>query len=152
MTNASPLAALLILFVAGCGPTRTAGTRGLAAKDLSILSVAQLPRESPVQLRTIQFGDSAEQYQIGKGRDFYLLPRDQAASVTLLARVPKGGGAMGKLAGVFLPKTALSLPGPTNIPLGPLSPGKTYELARRAEDFAQMLQGGGFSLVREKAE
>jgi hypothetical protein len=152
MTTTRLFAALLILFVVGCGPTRTAGTRGVAAKDLSVLSIAQLPRESPVQLRTIQFGDAGEQYKIGKGRDFYLLPRDQTASVTLLARVPKGGGAMGKLAGVLLPNGALTIPGPTNIPLGPLSPGKTYELAGSAEDFAGMLQNGGLSLVREKTK
>src|SRR3954451_3477747 len=86
--------ALLILFLAGCRPTRTAGTSGLAAKDLSILSVAQLPEEAHLQIHSIQFDGSGEAYQIGKSRDFYLLPRDHTASFTLSASVPKEIGGI----------------------------------------------------------
>jgi hypothetical protein len=51
--RARRLAAWLILFLAGCGgPTHTAGTSGLGAKDLSILSIPQLPKEDPVQIHT----------------------------------------------------------------------------------------------------
>jgi hypothetical protein len=153
MTDTGRLPALLILLlVAGCGgPTRTAGTRGVAARDLSVFSVAQLPKASPVQIHTVQFKGDGEAYEIGKGRDFYLLPRDQAASFTLSARIPKAGGG---IAGMFIPKGALTLPGPRDVPLGAMAAGKTYELIRPDEgfDFAELLQGGGFSLVREKGK
>jgi hypothetical protein len=152
MIDFRPVAALLALgFLAGCGgPTRTAGTRGLAAEDLSVFSLAQLPPESPVQIRAIRFDGAGDEYEVGKrGRDFYLLPRDHTASFTLTARLPEGGG---RIAGMFIPEDALTLPSPRDIPLGTLEAGKTYELVRPAEDFAKMLQGGRLSLVREKGK
>lgn len=153
MNDSRRLAALLILFVAGCGgPTRTAGTRGLAAEDLSVFSIAQLPRESPVQILTIQFDGTGDEYEIGKRRDFYLVPRDHTASFTLAVRAPRMGGAMGTIAGLFMPKTALAFPGPRDVPLGTMAAGKTYELVRPAEDFDKMLQDGQLSVVREKGK
>ena len=143
-------ALLLLLFAAGCGgPTRTAGTRGVDAADLSVFSVAQLPRESPVQIRTIRFDGAGPAYKVGNGRDFYLPPRDHTASFTLEARLPKIGGG---IAGLFIPKRDLTFPGPRAVPLGTLAAGKTYELIRPAEDFADLLQSGRLALVREKED
>lgn len=141
------LAALLILSLAGCGgPTRTAGTSGLAAKDLSVLSIAQLPKETHLQIRTIQFDGAGEEYEVGKRRDFYLQPSDHTASFTLTAILPDAPG----IAGWFIPKGGLTVPGPKDIPLGAMTAGKTYELATPTEGFDKMLQGGQLSLVREK--
>jgi hypothetical protein len=142
----------LILLLVGCGgPTHTAGTSGLAAKDLSVLSVMQLPEEAPIQIRTIQFDDAGDEYEIGKSRDFYLLPRDHTASFTLTASVPKEVGGMGGMAGWFMPKK-VNLPAIRNVPLGALTAGKTYELAHPAEGFDKMLENGQLSLVREKGK
>ena len=140
------LAALLILLLAGCGPTRTAGTSGLAAKDLAVLSIAQLPEETHLRIQTIQFDGAGDKYEIGNSHDFYLLPRDHTASFTLTAVVPSESGVLGWL----VPKDALTIPGPKDIPLGALTAGKIYELAPPAEGFDKMLQSGELSLVREK--
>jgi hypothetical protein len=141
------LAAVLVVLFAGCGPTRTAGTNGVAAKDLAVLSVPQLPKEAHVQIHTIQFDGSGEEYKIGKARDFYLLPRDHTASFTFKASVPDVG-----MLGWLIPKDALIVAGPGNIPLGALAAGKTYELAAPTEGFDKMLESGQLSLVREKAK
>jgi len=67
----------------GCGPTRTAGTRGVAAPHLAIVSILQFPDESLVLLDTVRFnhGDAKddktggdETYAVGRGHDYYLLP------------------------------------------------------------------------------
>ena len=150
MTDVRRLAPLLIILLAaaGCGgPTRTAGTAGLAAKDLSVVSVPGLPRASPVQIRTVRFDGTDEEYDVGKGRDFYLLPGDRAASFTLLVRPP---GASGAIASKFIPNGGWNIHGPRNVPLGTLSAGKSYELVRPVEGFGQLLQGNRFSLLREK--
>ena len=146
-----PAAVLLaVLLVGGCGPTRTAGTAGMAARDLAVFSVPALPAASPVQIRTIQFDGAGDAYKVGKGRDFYLLPGDRTASFTLKARIPGVGGT---IAGVFIPKDGLTFPGPRDLPLGTLSAGKTYELIRPDEDFGLLLLGrDGLSLAREKVE
>ena len=160
------LAAVLIALVAlpallaGCGPTHTAGTRGVAARDLSVLSIAQLPEEAHVQISAIQFDGKGDQYKIGKSRDFYLLPGEHTASFTLVARVPKmeGMGAMAGLASWLVPKNAVTIPSPGDIPLGAVAAGKTYELLPTAggdggaEGFEKMLMDGKLSLVREKAK
>src|SRR5262245_48702457 len=88
---------LLSGLLTGCGPTRTAGTSGMAAKDLAVLSIPQLPKEAHVQIKSIQFDDAGDAYEIGSGRDFYLLPRDHTASFTLIAIVPKEAGFLGWL-------------------------------------------------------
>ena len=140
------LPALLVVFLAGCGgPTHTAGTSGMAAKDLAVLSVPQLPAEYHVRIQTIQFDDAGDEYDIGKGRDFYLLPREHTASFTVSAVVPGVGG-------MFVPNDALTLPGPKHIPLGTLSAGKSYELWTPAQGFDRMLESGDFGLVREKGK
>jgi hypothetical protein len=140
------LGALLILCPAGCGPTRTSGTSGLSGKDLAVLSISQLPKEAHVQIHTIQFDGAGDEYPIGKGRDFYLLPRDHTASFNFNARVPSEAGVLGWL----VPKEAIIIPGPRDIPLGSLTAGKTYELATPAEGFDKLLQSGQLSLLREK--
>jgi hypothetical protein len=138
---------LMLLLVVGCGgPTRTAGTSGLAAKDLAVLSIPQLPEESHLQIHTIQFDAAGDEYKVGGGRDFYMLPQNHTASFTLKAIVPKEAGILGSL----IPKESLIIPGPKNIPLGAMSAGKAYELAPPAEDFDKMLETGELSLVREK--
>ncbi|HEY7120672.1 MAG TPA: hypothetical protein VH475_29075 [Tepidisphaeraceae bacterium] len=139
-------AAGLILLLVGCGPTRTSGTSGLAAGELALFSIAQLPKESPLQIHTIQFDGGGEEYEVGEGRDFYLMPRDHTASFTLEAIVPKEAGLLGSL----VPKDARIIPGPRNIPLGAMSAGKAYELAPPAQGFDKLLETGQFSLVREK--
>jgi hypothetical protein len=140
-------AAGLILLLVGCGgPTRTSGTSGLAAGELAVLSIPQLPKESHLQIHTIQFDGAGDEYKVGDGRDFYLLPRDHTASFTLEAIVPKEVGFLGSL----LPKDATIIPGPRNIPLGAMSAGKAYELAPPAQGFDKILETGQLSLVREK--
>ena len=64
----------------------------------------------------------------------------------LEAIVPKEAGLLGSL----IPKDALIMPGPKNIPLGPMSAGKTYELAPPADGFDKILATGQLSMVREK--
>src|SRR4051812_37308721 len=146
------LAALLTLFLVGCGgPTHTAGTSGLDAKELSVLSIPQLPEESPIQIRKVQFDGTGDEFEIGKSRDFYLLPRDHKASFTLTASIPKEIGGMGGAAGWFMPKS-VTLPVIKDVPLGALSAGKSYELAHPAEGFDKMLESGQVSLVREKGK
>src|SRR4051812_22181987 len=141
--NARSLASLLVALLVGCGPTYTAGTRGVAARDLAVLSIPQLPEAAYVRIRAIQFDDAGDQYEVGDGRDFYLLPGDHTASVTLIAPVPGP-------AGWFVPSSALTFPGPKRLPLGTVTAGKSYELAPSVEGFGQLLQGGRLSLVREK--
>src|SRR6476661_6930040 len=127
---------LLLMLLVGCGPTHTAGTNGVPAKDLAVLSIPQLPDVAHIQVRTIQFDDAGDQYEVGDGRDFYLLPGDHTASFTLIAPVPGP-------AGWFVPSSALTFPGPKRLPLGTVAAGKSYELAPSVEGFGQMLQGGG---------
>jgi len=142
-------AALLV----GCGPTRTAGTGGLSAKDLAVLSIPQLPAETHVQIKAVQFDDAGEAYDIGKHRDFYLRPRDDhTATFTFTAKIP---GLPGPL-GWFVPGAKggdITIPGPKAVPLGAFVAGKTYELAAPTIDsFDTLLEGGQLSLVREKVK
>ena len=90
-THSRCLTAMLIVFLTGCGPTHTAGTSGMAAKDLAVLSVAQLPKEAHVQIHTIQFDGAGQEYEIGKSHDFYLLPSEHTASFTLHCQGPRYG-------------------------------------------------------------
>jgi hypothetical protein len=147
---------LSVMLLVGCGPTRTGGTAGFAAKDLAILSISQLPEEAHIQIQSIQFDGNGDVYKIDKSRDFYLTPGDHTASFTLVARVPKmeGMGVMAGLASWLIPKNALTLPSLRAIPLGAVAAGKTYELSPSmgADSVERMLQNGSPSLVREKAE
>lgn len=138
---AAPLVALLL----GCGPTRTAGTKGVAAGDLAVLSVAQLPAGVPVRIDTVQFDGAGDRYDVGSGREFYLRPGGHTGSFTFRAHVPG-------VAGWFVPRSALTVPGPKDVPLGSVAAGKTYELAPTAESFDTLLEDGRLSLVREKAK
>jgi hypothetical protein len=141
-------ALLSLAFIAGCtSPTHTAGTTGLAVKDLSTLAIPQLPKDAHLQIHTIQFDGDGEEYKIGKGREFYLKPSDHTASFTFKASIPNVSGVPGWL----MPKGDVTLPGPKNVPLGALMPGKTYELAA-PNDFDKMLQTGELSMVREKGK
>jgi hypothetical protein len=143
-------ALIVLLSVAGCGgPTRTAGTRGVPTKDLAVFSVLQLPPDAPVQIRTVWFNAASPEYEVGDGRDFYLLPGGHTASFNLTVRIP---GTTGLFASLYVPEGALNAPGPRNAPLGTLAAGKTYEVVPRAEDFDQMLSGGRLPEVREKRE
>ncbi len=153
-----PLAASLIalLITIGCGPTRTAGTAGIAPKDLSVLSIPQLPKEAHIEIKSVQFDGQGDAYKLGKSRDFYLTPGTHTASFTLVARIPKveGMGPMAGLASWLIPKGELTIPTPKEIPLGAVAAGKTYELAPAAgaDGFEKMLESGSLSLVREKAK
>lgn len=160
--NAMRIVGLFVVSVAvGCsGPTRTAGTNGVAKKDLAVLSIDQLPPEAHVQIDTIQFDDAGEAYKIGKaGRDFYLLPKTEGsghtASFDFVAHMPspESAGAPAWV-GWMIPKEAktIHIPGPKGVPLGAVAAGKTYELATPTpENFQKLLlEGGGLSLVREK--
>lgn len=142
-------AAGLILLLVGCGgPTRTAGTKGLASRELAVLSIPQLPKEFLLQIRTIQFDGAGEEYKIGGGRDFYLLPQHHTASFTLEAIVPKEVGFLDSM----LPKEMRIIPGPRELPMGAMSAGKTYELAPPTQGFDKLMASGELSLVREKAK
>ena len=144
--DARHLAALLIVLLVGCGPTHTAGTRSLAAKDLAVLSIPQLPGEAHVQIHAVQFDGAGDQYEIGDGgRDFYLLPGAHSGTFTFSAHLPGLGGWL-------VPKSSLTVPGPKDVPLGTVAAGKTYELAPSIESFDKLLQEGGPSLVREKVK
>ena len=100
--------------------------------------------------RGIQFDGAGEEYEIGSGHDFYLLPRDHTASFTLTAVVPSEAG----IAGWLVPKGALTLPPLKDIPLGAMTAGKIYEFAVPSADqgFDKMLETGQLSLIREKAK
>jgi hypothetical protein len=136
----------MITLLVGCGPTYTAGTKGVAAKDLAVLSIPQLPGEAHVQIKEVQFDGAGDQYTIGNSRDFYLLPGDHSAAFTLVAHVPG-------IEGMFIPSSALTIRTPKAIPLGTFAASKTYELAPpTAESFDQLLDEGHLSLVREKAK
>jgi len=151
-----PAASLAVVLVAsllvGCGPTRTAGTGGVAARELAVLSIGQLPAETHVQIGTVQFDSADEPYKIGKGRDFYLRPGDaHTATFTFIAKVPGLPGPLGWL----VPGGKggdITIPGPKAVPLGPVAAGKAYELAPTMESFDRMLQDGRMSLVREKVK
>ncbi|HEX8325481.1 MAG TPA: hypothetical protein VF595_16375 [Tepidisphaeraceae bacterium] len=136
----------LILLLVGCGPTRTAGTGGLASRDLAVLSIPQLPKIAHLQIDTIQFDGTGDAYKVGNGRDFYLPPRDHTASFTFKAILPAEAGFFG----TFIPKDALTFPGPQRIPLGPMSAGRAYELVTPTEGFEKLLETGQLSFVREK--
>jgi hypothetical protein len=120
----------------------------MAVKDLSILSIAQLPEKSHLQIKKIQFDGVGEEYEIGNSRDFYLLPGDHNASFTLTAIVPSDFSMLGWL----VPKDALTLSPLKDIPLGPMAAGKTYELSPPSEGFDKILQSSQVSLIREKAK
>ena len=140
------LALGLILLLVGCGPTHTAGTRGLARQDLAVLSVPQLPKITHLRLETVQFDGDAAAYPVGSGRDFYLLPRDRTATFTLRAVLPAEAGFLGPL----LPKDALTFPAPTAVPLGPLTAGHAYELTAPTDGLDKLLDTGRLAFVREK--
>ena len=152
------LPVLLPLFVAalgpvgGCsGPTRTAGTSGMAARDLAVLSIPQLPEEAHVQIETIRFDNAGEKYEIGKGREFYLLPGNHTADFKLVARMPEVEGLPTLVKALIPSGKTITIPGPGKLPLGAVSAGKTYELAPPvAQSFETFLQDGKVSLVREK--
>lgn len=149
VAKAHVFVAALIALLSGCGgPTHTAGTKGLASRDLAVLSIPQLPKQSPLQIHTIRFDDAGEEFKVGGGRDFYLLPNGHTASFTLKAIVPKELGFLGSM----LPKDSMTLPGPSGIPLGTMSAGKTYELVPPTQGFDKLLANGEFSLVREKTK
>lgn len=142
------IAAAGITFLAGCGgPTHTAGTKGMAVNELSVLSIPQLPTEAHLRIHTIQFDGQGEHYEVGKHRDFYLAPSSHTASFTLLATLPNVGGPMGW----WVPKT-MTLPGPMEIPLGTLAAEKTYELALPTEGFDKLMETGELAFVREKTK
>ena len=158
------VAVLLVILVAGgagvvgcSGPTRTAGTGSMAAKELAVLSIPQLPQEAHVQIDAIQFDDADDKYEIKKGRDFYLKPGDHTASFNFVAKVPKIEGAP-MLVGWLIPSgKSISIPGPQKVPLGSVAAGKAYELApptpESLDKLMETMQNGGglsLSLVREK--
>jgi len=143
--KARPLAAALLILFCGCSPTRTAGTSGKSAKELAVLSIPQLPGELHVQIKSIQFDGAGDDYDIGGGRDFYLLPGDHTAAFLLVAHIPG-------VAGWFVPSSATTFPGPKGVHLGAFTAGKTYELASSVKSFARMMQDGRVSLVREKVK
>jgi hypothetical protein len=136
---------LLILFLGGCSPTHTAGTAGKPAKELAVLSIAQLPGELPVRIKSVKFDGAGDEYEIGNGRDFYLLPGDHTASFSFVAHI---SGPEGWL----IPSSVTTFAGPAGIPLGSFAAGKAYELAPTTEGFDKMIQEGRLSLVREKGK
>ena len=136
----------LLLLLVGCGPTHTAGTRGLARQDLAVLSVPQLPKITHLRLETVRFDGDAAAYPVGTGRDFYLLPRDRTATFTLRAVLPVEVGFLGAL----LSKDDLTFPAPTALPLGPLAAGHAYELTAPTDGFDKLLDTGRLAFVREK--
>ena len=151
---AASLIVLPIILLVGCsGPTRTAGTSGVAAKDLSVLSISQLPEEAHIEIKSVQFDGKGDAYKIDKSRDFYLTPGDHTASFTLVARVPKMEGMAG-LASWLIPKNAVTIPSPTEVPLGAVAAGKSYQLSPPTlESFDKLLQdGGSLSLMQEKSK
>src|SRR5690349_20041734 len=103
----SPAASLIaflmvvVCMLVGCGPTRTAGTGGVAKQALAVLSIPQLPAATYVQIKSVQFDDGGEPYKIGKGRDFYLRPGDDhTATFAFSAKIP----SLPPPLGWFMPK------------------------------------------------
>jgi len=144
----------------GCGPTRTAGTRGVAARDLAIVSIPQFPDESPVKLDTVRFnhGDAKndntggdEAYAVGRGKDFYLLPGRVTAGFDLVGQIPDASDMPRWVRWTIPNGGKIKIPGPRHLPLGIVAAGKRYELALpSAEQFNEFFEQGTVSLLREK--
>ena len=139
----------------GCGPTRTAGTRGVAARDLAIVSIPQFPDESPVKLDTVRFnhGDRMgdETYAVGRGKDFYLLPGRVTAGFDLVGQIPDASGMPRWVRWTIPNGGRIKIPGPRDVPLGVVSAGKRYELTLpSAEQFNEFFEQGTVSLLHEK--
>jgi len=150
----------------GCGPTRTAGTRGVAARDRAIVSIPQFPDESLVLLDTVRFnygdtkddktmGDKGgdETYAIGRGKDFYLLPGSVTAGFDLVGQIPDASGMPRWVRWTIPNEGKIKIPGPRKLPLGIVAAGKRYELALpSAEQFNEWFEQGSVSLLHEKGK
>jgi hypothetical protein len=89
----------------------------------------------------VQFNGAGDRYEIGKGRDFYLWPGEHTGAFSFSVHVPGVGGW-------FVPRSALTIPGPSGVPPGTVAAGKTNEISLSAESFDTLLQEGRLSLVR----
>ncbi|HEX8341729.1 MAG TPA: hypothetical protein VF624_12540 [Tepidisphaeraceae bacterium] len=142
------------LVCGGCGPTRTAGTGGVGARELAVLSIPQLPDAAHVKIDTVRFDDAEAAYPVGRGRDFYLRPGDHTVGFDLVARVPDVDGVPTWLKWVIPGgKKSVRMPGPKGIPLGAVAAGKRYEIALPGFDSLEtFLRDRSVSLVREKTK
>ena len=139
---ALPVIALHLALAIGCGPTRTAGTQGIAPEKLAILHVTQTYDVPTLQLTAIQF-DYHDKYKIEGDRDFYLTPGVHPVAIDLTAKIesPIPWLSMGE------PK----IDGPKGLTTGDLKPGKTYELRGLAGSLQGMVTGGDMAITREMA-
>src|SRR5262245_26247430 len=80
------LGLLLIPLAVGCGPTRTAGTKGIPADKLAILHVTKQYDVPHVQLTAIQF-DGGDKYEVKGDRDFYLTPGVHKVGIDLVTKI-----------------------------------------------------------------
>lgn len=71
---------LLLLLLVGCGPTRTAGTKGVAAKDLAVLTIKQHNAIPGFHINKVTF-DDGDTFDIDGDRDFYLTPGQHKVAV-----------------------------------------------------------------------
>jgi hypothetical protein len=146
----SPLLLLLSVLAVGCGPTRTAGTKGIPASQLAILHVTQSYDIPVVQVAAIAF-DGGEKFKIDGERDFYLTPGVHQVSLDLTTKLD---GPMKWLSSAM---ADTKLEGPKGLTTGDLQPGKTYEIRGLAGTMQGMMQGvvdgggGELAITREMA-
>jgi hypothetical protein len=128
----------------GCGPTRTAGTKGVPANQLAALRVTQRYDVPVVQVAAVAFDDGAK-YKIDGDRDFYLTPgvHRLALDLTTNIDVPM------KWLSSSLGQTKIE--GPNGLTTGELKPGKTYELRGLAGTIQSMVTGEEMAITREMA-
>lgn len=144
---------LLSALAVGCGPTRTAGTKGIPASQLAILHVTQSYDVPVVQVAAIGF-DDGEKYKIDGERDFYLTPGVHRVALDLKTNLDGLDGPMKWLS--YSMKDA-KLEGPKGLTTGELQPGKTYEIRGLAGTMQGMMQGmmgggdGDMTITREMA-
>jgi hypothetical protein len=104
----------------GCGPTRTAGTQGVAADKLAVLHITPKLDVPVLQLSAIGF-DDGEMYKLdGKDRDFFLTPGVHRVDIDLVAKVES------PIKGFSIPEAKIQAP--KGLTTGDLQPGKKYEL------------------------
>jgi hypothetical protein len=132
----------LSLAVGCAGPTRTAGTKGIAANQLAVLHVTRQYDVPLVRVSAVRFDDAGDKYKIDDdGRDFYLTPGVHHVGLDLTAKIESPIK--------WLSFGEHQFEGPPGLSTGDLQPGKTYELRGIADTVQGLVGGGDMAITRE---